>query len=299
MTLSKPYQHTQIGWVILGSMLLPAPILLMVSAIPDARLPMLIAAAVLLVSALLFATLTVRVDGEAISWRFGIGLLGRRIDLAEIRSFGAVKNPWYWGFGIRWYQGGKLYNVSGLSAVELALRSGERLRVGTDEPEALSAALRAELGDPVPLAELPVVSRSRARALILVGAIVALVVGGLAILLPIQARPPVVTVTPEGITVDNLFYGQTYLASEIRKVELVPRLPAIRMRTNGYAAGGTLRGWFALDELGRGKLFVEIRHPPFILISLKEGFVAVGFADREETERLFAEMGRAMPDLVR
>jgi hypothetical protein len=299
MTLSKPYQHTQIGWVILGSMLLPAPLLLVASAIADARLPMLIVAAVLFVSALLFATLTVRVDGEAISWRFGIGLLGRRIDLAEIRSFGAVKNPWYWGFGIRWYQGGKLYNVSGLSAVELALRSGERLRVGTDEPEALSAALRAELGDPVPLAELPVVSRSRARALILVGAIVALVVGGLAILLPIQARPPVVTVTPEGITVDNLFYGQTYLASEIRKVELVPRLPAIRMRTNGYAAGGTLRGWFALDELGRGKLFVEIRHPPFILISLKEGFVAVGFADREETERLFAEMGRAMPDLVR
>jgi len=259
----------------------------------------LILVALLLVLALLFATLTVRVDGEAISWRFGIGLIRRRIDLAEVRAFAEVQNPWYWGWGIRYYRGGKLYNVSGLSAVELALRNGERVRVGTDEPGELFRALAAELGPPVPLAELPVVARpGRRRAVILGFAVIGLLLAGLAVLLRLQARPPVVTVASDGITIDNLFYGQTYPVGEIQKIRLEPRLPAIRMRTNGYAAGGTLRGWFLVDRLGQGKLFVEVRHPPFVLIYLKSGFVGVNFADPGATDRLFASLRQAFPDLV-
>jgi hypothetical protein len=299
MGLTKPYEHTQIGWVMLGSLLLPVPLLLVLSTLPAANFPLLVMLGVLSVVALLFPTLTVRVDGEAISWSFGIGLIRRRIDLAEVRSFAEVQNPWYWGWGIRWYRGGKLYNVSGLSAVELALRSGHRVRVGTDEPSALFRALEAELGQPVPLSDLPAVaSPGRRRAIILLVAIVGLLLAGLGVLLRMQARPPVVTVTTESVTVDNLFYGQTYPVAEIRQIRLEPRLPAIRMRTNGYAAGGTLRGWFAVDRLGQGKLFVEARHPPFILIYLKSGFVGVNFADPEETRRLFASLRQAFPELA-
>jgi len=35
-----------------------------------------------------------------------------------------------------------VYNVSGLEAVEVTLRSGKRFRIGTDEPEALLTALQ-------------------------------------------------------------------------------------------------------------------------------------------------------------
>jgi hypothetical protein len=35
-----------------------------------------------------------------------------------------------------------LYNVSGMDAVEIHLRSGQHFRIGTDEPELLAAALR-------------------------------------------------------------------------------------------------------------------------------------------------------------
>jgi hypothetical protein len=34
-----------------------------------------------------------------------------------------------------------LYNVSGKGAVEVTLKSGQRFRIGTDEEEALKAAL--------------------------------------------------------------------------------------------------------------------------------------------------------------
>jgi hypothetical protein len=39
-----------------------------------------------------------------------------------------------------------LYNVSGTGAVEIKLRSGQRFRVGSDEPEALAQALRMAIG---------------------------------------------------------------------------------------------------------------------------------------------------------
>ncbi len=299
MSLQQPYEHTQVGWVTLASLLLPIGVLAWLMRLAGPGIAFSVPVAALVVLALLFGWLTVRVDGEAISWRFGIGLGRRRIDLAEIRAFAQVLNPWYWGWGIRWYREGTLYNVSGLAAVEFALRNGGRVRVGTDEPEALAAALEAELGPSMPLSEVAATaSAGRRHAAWLLVAVIALLLAGLAVLLALQARPPVVTVSSDSVTVQSLFYGQTYSAAEIRQIRLVPRLPRIRARTNGYAAGGTLRGWFDLDELGRGKLFVEIRHSPFILIRLRDGFVAVNFADPTQTERLFAELRRTLPSLA-
>ena len=40
-----------------------------------------------------------------------------------------------------------LYNVSGLDAVEIVRISGKKFRVGTDEPRALVAALKAAMSD--------------------------------------------------------------------------------------------------------------------------------------------------------
>jgi hypothetical protein len=53
-----------------------------------------------------------------------------------------VPNRWWYGWGIRRGPGFRLYNVSGLDAVELRLKSGEVRRIGTDDPLALAAALK-------------------------------------------------------------------------------------------------------------------------------------------------------------
>jgi len=57
-----------------------------------------------------------------------------------------VRNKWWYGLGIRLTPHGWLYNVSGLDAIEIVRRSGKTFRVGTDEPKALAAALRAARG---------------------------------------------------------------------------------------------------------------------------------------------------------
>ena len=53
---------------------------------------------------------------------------------------------WWWGWGVRYYGQGWLYNVSGLDAVEIRLKSGKHIRIGTDEPEALVAEIRDHQG---------------------------------------------------------------------------------------------------------------------------------------------------------
>ncbi len=57
-----------------------------------------------------------------------------------------MSNRWYYGWGIRLTPHGRLYNLSGLEAVEVQLNTGKKFRIGTDEPDALVRALRAAIG---------------------------------------------------------------------------------------------------------------------------------------------------------
>ncbi len=74
-------------------------------------------------------------------WRFGPGFWTCRLPLADIEKVAIVRNRWTNGFGIRMAPGFRLYNVSGLDAVELRLKSNEIMRIGTDDPQGLANAL--------------------------------------------------------------------------------------------------------------------------------------------------------------
>lgn len=95
----------------------------------------------LVVVAVMFSRLTVTVDPTEVVAAFGAGWPRRNIALGEITSARRVRNKWWYGWGLRWIPGGWMYNVAGLDAVELQLRSGKVFRIGTDEPDALLAAL--------------------------------------------------------------------------------------------------------------------------------------------------------------
>jgi hypothetical protein len=90
---------------------------------------------------LLFSSLTVSVDGETVEAGFGPGLIRKRFPTARIVQAKPVRNSWWYGWGIRLTPHGWLYNVSGLDAVELLMGDGRTYRIGTDEPEALAAAI--------------------------------------------------------------------------------------------------------------------------------------------------------------
>ena len=95
--------------------------------------------------ALQFSSLTAEVTEETLTWWFGRGIWRKSVPLAEIASAEPVINRWWWGWGIRYYGKGWLYNVSGLDAVEIVQKSGKHLRIGTDDPAGLAEALAGRI----------------------------------------------------------------------------------------------------------------------------------------------------------
>jgi len=89
----------------------------------------------------LFATLTVEIRDGLLRFRFGLGLIRKKLKIAEIESCEVVRNPWYYGWGIHATGKGWVYNVSGFEAVEIFMSDGRRLRIGTDEPDLLRKAI--------------------------------------------------------------------------------------------------------------------------------------------------------------
>lgn len=100
-----------------------------------------IAAAVVCFVLINFATLEIRVDLEAIRWRYNFGPIGGRLALAEIESAQVIKTQWSWGWGIRLTPRGTLYNVGGLGAIDLTTKDGRHVLLGSNEPLRLKSAL--------------------------------------------------------------------------------------------------------------------------------------------------------------
>jgi hypothetical protein len=79
--------------------------------------------------------------------------------------------------------------------------------------------------------------------MILVSALV-VIAAGVAAMFSFNEQPPKVTLTASSIRVANALDSEEYALGEITHLSLETRLPRIRLRANGYAAGGTLRGHF-------------------------------------------------------
>lgn len=288
------YRHTQIGWVlggIIGTAGVLVVVLLTAAALWRGALVLLPVAVTVLIL-LLFGTLTVSVDRTMLEARFGLGLVRRRVALAEIRAFRVVRNRWYYGWGVRYFPGGWLYNVSGLSAVELRLADGRRVRIGTDEPDALRRALAQVLGEPPPPSEEERAADRRAarRYLLMVGLVTVAIVGVLAAIVLLHLRPPTAVVTADGFSVRSGLYAVEIPASAIESVDLEPAMPRVLGRPNGFALAGTLRGSFRLEGIGRARLFVHVGDPPYLVVRTREGLVVVNFRDPDRTRALYAAL---------
>jgi len=96
---------------------------------------------VALFAGVVFGSLTTEVDQAQFSFWFGPGAFRRSIALAEVHTCTVVQNPWWYGWGIHLTPRGWLYNVAGRDAIELTLRDGRTLRVGSDEAHTLCATI--------------------------------------------------------------------------------------------------------------------------------------------------------------
>lgn len=145
------YRHRQTSWLVL--VLVAAVVIVVLALVAFAEDdPVGVGFAVgvvvvLVLVAAVFASLEVTVDGRSVAATFGLGWPRRRIALSDIQSVALVRNRWYHGWGIRKVAGGWMFNVSGYDAVELRLRSGRVFRIGSDEPDALVAAIESARRD--------------------------------------------------------------------------------------------------------------------------------------------------------
>ena len=105
------------------------------------NLMILLVGILMAVALYLFRNLTAEIKEGYLIFYFDSGFIRRKIKIADIVSAKSVRNPWYFGWGVRWFGRGWLYNVSGLDAVEVALRNGTVFRIGTDEPNKLENAI--------------------------------------------------------------------------------------------------------------------------------------------------------------
>lgn len=144
------YQHTQIGTLIL----ILAGIIALFALIMGYYTSWWVSSGMIILALLmtvLFGQLTVTVGEGKIHCHLGfVRLIHKSFALADITEVKPVRNPWYYGWGIRLTPHGWMFNVSGLDAVEITLSSGKQFRIGTDEPQRLASVIVQEVhGDSV------------------------------------------------------------------------------------------------------------------------------------------------------
>ena len=143
------YQRKQYGTFTNASLLLVIGLLVAVqNSLEDehGRLAIGLLMLFVVLVGLLFMSLTVTVNSEMVKLSFGLGLVHRNIPLDRIQSATPVRNSLWYGFGIRLTPRGWMWNIHGLSAVELAYKNGKHFRIGTADPEGLAHAIQANCG---------------------------------------------------------------------------------------------------------------------------------------------------------
>jgi hypothetical protein len=140
--MPKRYEHTQVGYLIIGAIVAAMVLIGIILANTGMNWIAVGVLVVLAVALVLFPSLTVVIWEEELEVRFGPGTIRKRLKLNEIESCQAVKNPWYYGWGIRLTPHGVLFRVSGLHAVEIKLRTGKKYLIGTDVPQELEQAIK-------------------------------------------------------------------------------------------------------------------------------------------------------------
>ena len=297
--MNHTYKHKQIGyvmWAITILVILISTFLIFYSDLYQtfAYVPIIILGIIIAIL-LNFDSLTVEVSPETLKCYFGPGLIRKNMAIDTIRYYQAVHTPWYWGFGIRIFPGGVLWNVSGSQAIDLFFKDGSRFRLGTDDPQGLIQALQQQTGvlDSLSTEDMKQVKASSLTLWKKITAVIILIMLMFTALFYVQMQAAKINITKNQIEISNLYSFQAN-KNEIKKVELLDHIPTIKVRTNGFSAFGVLRGYFSLANLGEGTLFIHQDHPPFILIQTADRYVLVNDEDASQTKALYQKINQMM-----
>ena len=143
------YHHTQRGTMILLALVATGGIAALAFVVAAAGapfnwgmlIPLVMFALVLVGVAWFFSSMTVDVNDNEVRWSIG-PMSAKTIKRSDIESASIALHPWWYGYGIRWLGPKRwTYIVAGRDTVELRLKAGGYVRLGTDDPHGLLAAL--------------------------------------------------------------------------------------------------------------------------------------------------------------
>jgi len=138
------YEHTQTGYVLICGLFVGAFAFAFARFFQTSpqREIFLVVSILFLITIVAFYELTITIDDEILCASFGVGLVRKKVALAEIAACEPIRIRWWYGWGIHLTPHGWLYNVAGLDAVAITLRDGRKFALGTDDPDELVAAIR-------------------------------------------------------------------------------------------------------------------------------------------------------------
>jgi len=282
-------KYTQFGTfsvIALGSCLIFCIVIMIITGFSDLA-PVGIMGSVVLtlfICLLIFYKLTITIDDTYIRFTLGTGLVAKKYLISDIQSCKSVSNNLIYGVGIRKIPRGWLYNVTGLKAIEIKFKNSKSvIRIGTNHPDEIAGIISEMIK--TNKSESGIDYKDK------IGFFLTWIILSIALLFPIILvltgnRDPGITLSKSGLKINGM-YGLTINYSDIKQLDTLSALPCIKMRTNGYAFGKSLKGNFRLQNKENAKLFITKRVPPYILIRTEDLNVYLNFKESKKTVDLF------------
>lgn len=138
------YRHTQYGALMSVILLLTGILIAVVvlAVIAEGRvLSVVLMICVYLFGLGMFYSFTVEITEEKLKFWFGIGIIRKTLALSEVQSVKEVKNPWYYFWGVKMIPGGWFYAIAPGPAIEIKLKNGRMVQIGTNQPKKLKQAI--------------------------------------------------------------------------------------------------------------------------------------------------------------
>jgi hypothetical protein len=238
----------------------------------------------LLICLLIFYKLIKTIDDTYISFSLGTGLIAKKYLISDIKSCNSVSNNLIYGIGIRKIPGGWLYNVTGLRAIEIKFKNSKSIvRIGTNHPDEIAEIISKMIKTDQSGSGIDYKDKT---GFLLAWIIIAIALFFPLILILTGNREPEITISKSGLKINGM-YGLTINYSDIQQLDTLSTLPHIKMRTNGYESGKSLKGNFRLQNQENAKLFITKRMPPYIFIRTENLNVYLNFKESKKTVDLF------------
>jgi len=148
--MEAEYRHTQYGVLMFIVFLLTGVLIAFVALamIGEGRmLAAIIMICVYLLGLAMFYASTIEVSGGKLKFWFGIGIVRKTFALSDIQSAKIVDVPWYYLWGVKSIPGGWYWSIAPGAGVEIVLKNGSIVLMGTNQPKELNQAIESAISN--------------------------------------------------------------------------------------------------------------------------------------------------------